>query len=615
MPDPKISVIMPTYNQGAFIRRALASLLAQKFQDWELILINDGSTDYTEEVIEEYLDDVRIRYIKNENNKGLGASLNLGMVNAICDYICYLPSDDIYYADHLSLLYEALLTNSNAVLCYSGLCYGNLDNYGNGLSGKKSLGKITNQTLQLVQVMHKKTTCKWVEREEFVTGDLDKMFWDQLQKEGEYVGTNIISCEWVNHPYQRHKIINEEIGGGIALYKEYYAVKVPLKFYNGNGRCIDERERFGINGDVQLAPGKLKILIVGELGFNPERLCAFEDRGHKLFGVWIQNPDFHNSVGPFSFGNITDLSIRNLQSQIEEIKPDIIYALLNSQAVKFAHYIMLSMPHIPFVWHFKEGPIFCRNMGIWKELFELYYNADGRIFINKQCEEWFMQFIGDRNRLSHILDGDLPPAFWFGNDRGTLLSAIDGSIHTVISGRPYGLTPMDVQVLAKHNVHLHLYGEFYHSKWKGWVDEINRLAPGHLHLHAQCKPVDWTKEFSKYDAGWLHCFKSENDGELIKCSWDDLNYPARMSTLAAAGLPMIQRNNAGHIVATQALIKPINSGIFFDSIEDLGQQLNDRELMNRKRQAIWENRKQFSFDYHIDDLILFFKEVIKVKHA
>jgi glycosyltransferase involved in cell wall biosynthesis len=613
MPGPKISVIMPTYNQGAFIRRALTSLLTQKFQDWELILINDGSTDYTEDVIEDYVDDVRIRYIKNESNKGLGYCLNFGMVNAKCNNICYLPSDDIYYADHLSVLYETLSINNKAVLCYSGLRYDNSDNYGNGLSIKKSLGKIADQPLQLVQVIHKKTGFRWVEREEFVTWDLDKMFWDQLQQEGLFVGTNIISCEWVNHPLQRHKIINEEHGGGIALYKEYYAVKEPLKFYTGNGKCIDEREISKQNGDIQLAPGKLKILIVGEASFNPERLCAFEDRGHKLFGLWIPNPDFHNSVGPFSFGNITDLNLQNFKAQIEEIKPDIIYALLNTQAVKLAHYILLSMPHIPFVWHFKEGPMFCRNMGIWKELFELFYNADGRIYINQQCKDWFVQFIGDRNRPSHILDGDLPPARWFGNDREPLLSDIDGSIHTLISGRPYGLTPQDVLALAKHNVHLHLYGEFYHSKWKDWIDEINTLAPQHLHLHAQCKPEDWTKEFSGYDAGWLHCFKSENNGELIKCSWDDLNYPARMSTLAAAGLPMIQSNNDGHLVATQTLIKPMNSGIFFDSIDDLGRQLNDRALMNMKRKAIWENRMQFSFDYHIDDLLLFFKEVIKMK--
>jgi glycosyltransferase involved in cell wall biosynthesis len=92
---PLVSVIMPTYNQEQFIRRAIASLLAQTLTDWELIIINDGSPDSTEDIIEEYLFDTRIRYYKNKHNLGLGACLNIGISKANASYIAYLPSDDV----------------------------------------------------------------------------------------------------------------------------------------------------------------------------------------------------------------------------------------------------------------------------------------------------------------------------------------------------------------------------------------------------------------------------------------------------------------------------------------------------------------------------------------
>lgn len=73
------SVIMPTYNQCSFIRRAIYSLMEQTEELWELIIVNDGSTDETETYIEDYLKDKRIRYIKNIENEGIGRSINKGL--------------------------------------------------------------------------------------------------------------------------------------------------------------------------------------------------------------------------------------------------------------------------------------------------------------------------------------------------------------------------------------------------------------------------------------------------------------------------------------------------------------------------------------------------------
>jgi glycosyltransferase involved in cell wall biosynthesis len=98
------SVIIPTYNQATFIRNAIGSLFAQTYEDWELIIVNDGCTDNTEEFIADYLDNHKIKYVKNDYNQGLGYSINRGLDLVKYDHIAYLPSDDFYYPDHLETL-------------------------------------------------------------------------------------------------------------------------------------------------------------------------------------------------------------------------------------------------------------------------------------------------------------------------------------------------------------------------------------------------------------------------------------------------------------------------------------------------------------------------------
>ena len=607
-----ISVIMPTYNQGSFIVRAISSLLAQEHEHWELIIINDGSTDYTEELLAEHRADKRIRYFKHTANKGLGYCLNLGMRQASYNYISYLPSDDIFYADHLSSLLATMQANPEAVLAFAGVHHSYSDT-ASGSYRTASQGKIHGFALQLVQVMHKKTDCTWMERAELVTDDLDKMFWERLSQKGVFVGSGNVTCEWVDHPYQRHKIIRENSTGGIYLYKRYYNVPEPIRFQSTIGNYIDENILYKGLEKVNVPQDQLKILIVGELGYNPERLYALEKLGHKLYGLWLESPHCYTAVGPFPFGNIEDLSLDNWQEEIERIKPDVIYALLNYQAVPLAHYVMRANQDIPFVWHFKEGPFYCRTFGMWKELVELYYNADGRIYINPEIKSWYEQFIGDKSRPFHILDGDLPLGKWFSEKRSPLLSDSDQAIHTVSSGRPYGLEPDDVGELARHNIHLHLYGDYTQSFWAHWIRESREVAKDHLHLHSYCKPEDWVQEYSQYDAGWLHLFRSDNYGELLRCKWDDLNYPARMCTLAAAGLPMLQRNNNGHLVAAERLIRKLDIGVLFNNIPELAEQLKDKHALKQVRDNVWTHRRQFTFDHHAQELADFFQQVIASK--
>lgn len=617
MNEEKISVIIPVYNQALFIGRAIRSVQKQTFQNWEIIVVNDGSSDEIEDVIDYFrVEDDRIFYFENEKNEGLGYSLNKGIGHARYDTIAYLPADDIYFEDHLSLLREALSENPDAILAFSGIKY-NYRDTGHYSQGRTSLERVPERSLQLVQVMHRKVNLRWVERSELTTADLGKMYWDKLNAFGDFVATSKITAEWVSHPLQRHQLFNEFVGGGIYRYKEHYNVKHRIRFESQSGSYIDEFRDYPMPENAVVNPDgePLKILLVGELAYNAQRICALERMGHKLYGLWIDKPFFYNTIGPLPFGNVEDISKSNWKEKVKEIKPDVIYALLNFSAVPLAHEVLVHIPGVPFVWHFKESPFYCRQQGTWNQLIELYQKSDGQIYINEETRLWFEQFLlFAKEPLPHILDGDLPPAYYFKDQRSELLSDSVGGVHTVVPGRPFGIQPEDIQALAAQNIHLHFYGDYHHRSYKNWLDKAYTLAPDHLHIYHNCTPDEWTVEFSRYDAGWLHVFESSNFGELMKAEWLDLNYPARMSTLAAAGLPMIQRDNSQHTVASQSIISKLGVGVFFDSFEDLGECLRNQVQMRQIRENCWNNRSHFSFEHHVHELVNFFRRVIRRKN-
>jgi glycosyltransferase involved in cell wall biosynthesis len=157
---------MPTFRQAAFAPRAIASLLAQSFADWELVVVNDGSPDATDEAVAPFAGDGRVRYERLPENLGLGHALNVGRDLLRADLIAYLPSDDVYHADHLATLVALLDAAPEAVLAYAGVRHN---------STRIALGQIEGEPLQLVQTLHRRTPDRWLEREELTTDDLDRM--------------------------------------------------------------------------------------------------------------------------------------------------------------------------------------------------------------------------------------------------------------------------------------------------------------------------------------------------------------------------------------------------------------------------------------------------------
>ncbi len=108
-PASKISVVMSVYNGQSYLREAVESILNQTFTDFELILIDDGSTDATGEILDEYATrDARIILSRNQNNIGLTRSLNQGISMSRGKYIARMDADDVSRADRLSRQFEFL---------------------------------------------------------------------------------------------------------------------------------------------------------------------------------------------------------------------------------------------------------------------------------------------------------------------------------------------------------------------------------------------------------------------------------------------------------------------------------------------------------------------------
>lgn len=115
---PRVSIIMPTHNRAKMLKKAIKSVLAQRFKNFELIIINDGSTDSTKEVVKSFKDP-RIVYLEKKN-KGPASARNFGLLKTKGRYISYLDDDDIYYPQHLRVLSKYLDKHPRV-----GLVYGN----------------------------------------------------------------------------------------------------------------------------------------------------------------------------------------------------------------------------------------------------------------------------------------------------------------------------------------------------------------------------------------------------------------------------------------------------------------------------------------------------------
>lgn len=118
MQDTMVSIVLPTYNRAYILGRAVESVLNQTYPYFELILVDDGSTDSTQELIENYQDE-RICYYKLDENGGQSRARNFGIEHARYEYIAFEDSDDIWHPNKLEVQMQLMKHASESV----GFCY------------------------------------------------------------------------------------------------------------------------------------------------------------------------------------------------------------------------------------------------------------------------------------------------------------------------------------------------------------------------------------------------------------------------------------------------------------------------------------------------------------
>ena len=109
--DELVSIIMPSYNTAKYIAESIKSVLAQTYTSWELLIVNDCSTDNTDEVVKLFLSDERIRYFKNQKNSGAAISRNKALREAKGKWIAFLDSDDVWLPEKIEKQIEFMVKN------------------------------------------------------------------------------------------------------------------------------------------------------------------------------------------------------------------------------------------------------------------------------------------------------------------------------------------------------------------------------------------------------------------------------------------------------------------------------------------------------------------------
>lgn len=107
-----VSIITPSYNTASYISETIESVLAQTYNNWEMIIVDDCSPDNTDEVVSLYLSDERIKYFKNEKNSGAAVSRNRALREAKGRWIAFLDSDDLWMPDKLEKQIKFMAENN-----------------------------------------------------------------------------------------------------------------------------------------------------------------------------------------------------------------------------------------------------------------------------------------------------------------------------------------------------------------------------------------------------------------------------------------------------------------------------------------------------------------------
>lgn len=218
-----ISVIIPVYNVERFVAQTLDSVLEQTYENWEAILVNDGSTDNSLEILQKYAKkDARFKIINKQNEK-LPAARNDGLKKAVGEYITFLDADDIWYPQFLEFMLQAMKTeNADVVWCRYDEC-------------DESAGL---EVRRFYDYMPQTMVCENMLRQfsRHLKPNATILAWDKLYK-AEFIKDLFFSC--------KYNVIAEDFQYSIKLFSHHpkaVYINVPLTAYRQNSNSISHQK-------------------------------------------------------------------------------------------------------------------------------------------------------------------------------------------------------------------------------------------------------------------------------------------------------------------------------------------------------------------------------------
>lgn len=157
---PRVSIIMPTFNRAYCLTRAIKSVMLQTFTDWELIIVDDGSTDETSQILDRFSQTLRsrFRHFKIENS-GAAKARNAGIVATSSEFVAFIDSDDIWLPEKLDMQISRLSTNAGVDFSFTDY-FEFSDEHGIGKLGHAIPSSLVGNIYpQLLDVSHNLITC------------------------------------------------------------------------------------------------------------------------------------------------------------------------------------------------------------------------------------------------------------------------------------------------------------------------------------------------------------------------------------------------------------------------------------------------------------------------
>lgn len=229
-----ISVLMAVYNCDKYLREAMDSILNQTWGDFEFIIVNDGSTDNSLQILKEY-SDKRIKIITYEENKGVAHARNVGLEHCTSEYVALMDADDIALPDRLKLQYEYLMEHREIDGVYAK--FRNLDVDGRLIEGEqpnayynyryvKAIMIFENTVANLTAVFRRQIVEEYqLKYDESCKIASDYRFWIDYLKYGKIVGIDKVLCYY----RLRHHSLYNNAPLSVKKESEEQMIKYNLK--------------------------------------------------------------------------------------------------------------------------------------------------------------------------------------------------------------------------------------------------------------------------------------------------------------------------------------------------------------------------------------------------